>query len=258
MTNVLKVILGLLVFGAGTAHAGLEWSFSASSVNADGPNTASATVKVMPDANQLANAGSIDPISNLSFNLSVGMFGDLAGQTASFTVTPLVPPSGAAGTGYNFNTSTGDGVAFASGLAANGNGQATVINIANGSSFGLAFVHLNSPSPVPTFASLFPGGTTMIDAFQLDITLSDGFELGVDDSKLVLTLEPGDIPIRTQFGEIGDPARAADDPLYAADFTNVSQLTTTLAVPEPSSFAYLGLFTLCVTGISWYRRRTQA
>jgi len=255
MTNIIKLFTGLLVLSAGTVHAGLEWSFGATSVNGAGANTASAIIKVTPDDAQLAAADQIGGIANLSINLSVGLFGDVAGQQASIIVTPLVDPglgSYSLQTIASFVNPSPPGFVFPSGPPENGNLPASLIGVQNGSNFGLTFLNTNDPS----FADLF-ATETMLDVFRLDIQLPDGFEKDVDVSDITLTIDEGNFPVNTQFGEIGSPD--TDDPLFAADFTNTAGLTTTLSVvPEPSSMAYLGLCLVSVTGVRWYRRRKQA
>lgn len=254
MTNITKLFTCLLMLSAGTVHAGLEWSFGATSVNGGGANTASAIIKVTPDDVQLAAADEIGGIANLSINLSVGLFGDIAGQQASIIVTPLVDPGLGSYTlslGSFVNPSP-PGLVFGSGPPENGNLKASLSGVQNGSNFGLTFLNTNDPS----FADLF-ATETMLDVFRLDIELPDGFEKDVDVSDITLTIDEGNFPVNTQFGEIGSPD--TDDPLFAADFTNTDGLTTTLSVvPEPSSMAYLGLCLVSVTGVRWYRRRKQA
>lgn len=118
----------------------------------------------------------------------------------------------------------------------------------------------------PSLMSLF-ATSDKVDVLKLSIDI-DSFADAVDVSDIGLVLKAGEFPTQTQFGEFGS-LEAADELFFASPSANMSDpgfgdtVTQTYsvdpaAIPEPSSFAYMGLFTLCVTGVRWYRRRKQA
>ena len=253
------VAAALLAVACNTAQAGLEWSLSTNPVN--GNNTAGNDLEVIfsvtasgptltairsgdfgtsSDA-QCVDAGNCDVLGGYAVNFSIDSFGQAAGNTFDLQVSNLISGLNPLSSTMYMSQPTPSSYLF---LAAPD------------------FINPNPPSLMALFSS-----TETVDVLKLEIDIDDFID-NVNVSDVDVSILPGvEFESGTQFGEFG----SADDPertnevFYGYPTANSSapgageSVTQRYsAVPEPSSFAYLGLFTLCVTGISWYRRRTQA
>lgn len=253
------VTMVILAAVCSTAHAGLEWSLSSNPVN--GNNTAGADLEVIfsvtatgDTLNTIRNVDygpspicepNCDILSSYSVNFTVDALGDAAGQTIVSTVSDLI-----------------GGFAAQTGL---GGGDMESLSRTDGATpTDYKYVYVKALGT--SLSSLFATEDT-VDVLKLSITI-DGFSDAIDVSDIALSINAGGFPTQTQFAEFG--TLDSNDPLFFASPTaNMSApgfgdtVTQTYsvdpaAVPEPSSFAYLGLLTICVTGARWYRRRKQA
>lgn len=201
------------------AQAGLRWVWTEAIVNPDGqPNTARVKLSAIPDADQLAAADTIGLVSLFSVNVTLDLLGAIDGTSASVAATNLIP-------GAVFSPLFGDG-AF---VERNDNLNTDPENT------GSNYNYVALISPAKSFEVLAATGT--IDIMQFDITLPAGFELGVDDSALQFTVQPGTFPMTSQFGDIGSQdASFVDDPLYQNIFGDSVVLTSTWATSAARSW----------------------
>lgn len=247
----------LLAVVCNTANAGLEWSLSTNPVN--GNNTASNDLEVIfsvtasgptleairtgnfgtsQDA-QCVDTNTCDGLGGYAVNFSIDSFGQASGNTFDLQVTNLIAGLTPLSPTTYLSQPTPSNYFF---LA------------------GPIFM-----TPVPSLMALFDS-TATVDVLKLEIDIDDFID-NVNVSDVDVSILPGvEFESGTQFGEFGsaDAPERTNEIFYAYPTANSSapnsgeSITQRYsAVPEPSSFAYLGLFTLSVTGISWYRRRTQ-
>lgn len=265
-TITLKLaVVALLATACSTAHAGLEWSLSTNTINDN--NTADADLEVVfsvtakdatlnairtgdygtnavGDSPTCVSNGTCDVLSQYSLSFSIDATGDAAGATIMSTASDLLG---------GFNLTLGDSASV------------SAVDTATALAYEYAYSNLGGTS----FASLFATSET-VDVFKLSIDI-EGFEDNIDVSDILVSIDGGEGAIRTQFGEFGsiDSPENTNDVFFAFPTANseapgfgdtVTQTYSVdpAAIPEPSSFAYMGLFTLCVTGVRWYRRRKQA
>lgn len=259
-TITLKLaVLALLATACSTAHAGLEWSLSTNTINNN--NTADADLEVVfsvtasdatLDAIRTADYGpspqcgdDCDTLGQYSVNFSIDALGDAAGNAIVSTVSDLIG-------GFTVQT----------GLLGGDPESLTRTDGASPTDYTYVYVSGAGPSLMSLFST-----SDKVDVLKLSIDI-DSFADAVDVSDIGLVLKAGEFPTQTQFGEFGS-LEAADELFFASPSANMSDpgfgdtVTQTYsvdpaAIPEPSSFAYMGLFTLCVTGVRWYRRRKQA
>jgi len=261
------VAAALLAVACNTAQAGLEWSLSTNPVN--GNNTAGNDLEVIfsvtateptltairggdygenPDgaAPSCESLMSCDDLAQYSVNFSIDSQGEALGNSFDLQVSNLIsglihlPGSNGSETSEMFMS------------------QPTP------SSYYFVYGTLGTPASLSTLFA----ATDTVDVLKLEIDIAD-FEDFVNVSDVDVSILPGEANslTQTQFGEFGslDAPENTNEVFFAYPTANAeapgageSVTQRYSAVPEPSSFAYLGLFTLCVTGISWYRRRTQA